>query len=228
MNLTKKNAARLASISALGAGALGVATGTAEAAIHYTAVDDKVGFGAGYGASATLTLTGPANVRVFRSTVVGSSTPIGYRAWSVLLAGTSVESRNATAGQTWVQGKAGGLAGTQEIVGERSANSSTGSAGRTSSTNGTFYRLFRFQKGGSGAWYYGWVELSQTVTGTVGPEVTVLGYAWDDTGVVIRAGQTTSFEKDTPLPSTLWLAGLGALALGATGLRRWRNARTAA
>lgn len=135
-----------------------------------------------------------------------------------------MERSNASAGKTWAQLYSGGV-GKNELVGSRSVRTFTGSNGKTHSPNGTFYRLFRFKKGGN--YYYGWVALSQTVSGTVGPEVTVLGVAWDDTGAKIKAGDTGSTPA-TPLPSTLWLGGLGALALGATGLRRWRNARTAA
>ena len=44
MRIKKKNVARLASLSALGAGALGVAAGTAHAGIVYTPLSGKVGF----------------------------------------------------------------------------------------------------------------------------------------------------------------------------------------
>jgi hypothetical protein len=49
------------------------------------------------------------------------------------------------------------------------------------------------------------------------------GWAYDDSGDQIAAGDTGG----VPEPSTMALAGLGALALGAAGLRRWRAARKA-
>jgi hypothetical protein len=225
--LTKKSAARLASISALGAGALGVAAGTAEAAVHYSALNVKVGFGTGFGNNATLTITGTVTIFVFRSSTRGTGPHAGYQAWSVWLNGSSIEASNASAGQTWNQLIGGGKRSEEEL-GQRLISTSTDFVGRTQSPNGTFYRLFRFRMNRTGPYYYGWLELSQTVTGTVGPEVTVLGYAWDDTGAMIQAGQTTSNTPETPLPSTMLLGALGALALGAVGLRRWREGGAAA
>jgi hypothetical protein len=55
---------------------------------------------------------------------------------------------------------------------------------------------------------------------TLGPRVTVEGLALDTSGAFIKAGDT-----GVPEPSTMALTGLAALALGATGLRRWRAAR---
>jgi hypothetical protein len=49
------------------------------------------------------------------------------------------------------------------------------------------------------------------------------GYAYDDSGAYIPAGDTGGI----PEPSTFVLTGLGALVLGAAGLRRWRAARKA-
>jgi hypothetical protein len=55
IKLKRSNLKRLASLSALGAGALGVNAGTAEAYVVYSGiVNEKVGFGSGYGAHASV------------------------------------------------------------------------------------------------------------------------------------------------------------------------------
>lgn len=78
------------------------------------------------------------------------------------------------------------------------------------------YALFRFDDGGQID--YGWLELS--VAGGANPIVNVLGYAYDTSGKPIKAGEV-------PEPQHLPVA-LGALALGAVGLREWRKKRNAA
>jgi hypothetical protein len=102
------------------------------------------------------------------------------------------------------------------------------------------YALFHFNGGGNSGCCYGWVELSFNMiqtplpprpgsgpgsTGQNGPNLDILGYAYDDTGALIPAGYTG--PESLPEPSTVELTGLGALALGAEGLRRWRKARKA-
>lgn len=77
------------------------------------------------------------------------------------------------------------------------------------------YALFRFGVGGQED--YGWLELS--VGGGQYPFVDVLGYAYQTNGQPIKAG-------DVPEPQRLPVA-LGALALGAIGLKEWRKKRNA-
>ncbi len=81
------------------------------------------------------------------------------------------------------------------------------------------FALFHFREGTSNA--YGWVELSMTMTATTGPVVTLGRWAYDDSGNMLAAGDTGA----VPEPSSPVLSGLGTLALGAAGLRRWRSAR---
>lgn len=62
IKIRKTNLRRLASLSALGAGALGATAGTGEAStiVYSGIVDEKVGWGAGYGRRATI--AGPNGV----------------------------------------------------------------------------------------------------------------------------------------------------------------------
>ncbi len=75
------------------------------------------------------------------------------------------------------------------------------------------YALFSFDVGSLTD--YGWLELSVN-----GLNVDVLGYAYDNTGKLIKAGAV-------PEPQHLPLA-LGALAFGAIGVRELRKKRIAA
>lgn len=71
---------------------------------------------------------------------------------------------------------------------------------------------------------FGWVELSLANSGNNNlgqPDLTIEGYAWDTTGTTLASGQV-------PEPSATALLALGALTLGAKGLRSWRKNRPAA
>ncbi|MCH2141340.1 MAG: hypothetical protein MK100_09980 [Phycisphaerales bacterium] len=66
----------------------------------------------------------------------------------------------------------------------------------------------------SGDTVYGWADFSVSSDGLT---LTLHGWAYDTTGGSILAGQT---EASTPVPG---IGGLGALALGAAGMRRKRK-----
>lgn len=68
---------------------------------------------------------------------------------------------------------------------------------------------------------YGWAEISLingNLASSTGPNVTIYGYAYDDSGAFIAAGETT-----VPEPSSMAFLAVGALTLGAKGLRAWRR-----
>jgi hypothetical protein len=71
---------------------------------------------------------------------------------------------------------------------------------------------------------YGWVEISLTMASynAGGPNVTIWGYAYDNSGVKVTMGQAP-----VPEPTSGALLLMGAMALGARGLRKWREQRTA-
>ena len=122
----------------------------------------------------------------------------------------------ANAGATWNQ-----IAGLQTISGF------AGAANYGSAFPGSYsdkYLLFRFKdstQAGSPL-RYGWVELSLANSpGNSGhPDISIEGYAWDTTGAFLASGQV-------PEPSSTALLALGALTLGAKGLRSWRKNRPA-
>ena len=69
---------------------------------------------------------------------------------------------------------------------------------------------------------YGWVDLGLSNGNGAVPELEIFGYAFDDTGALIQSGATV-----VPEPGPMALLALGALALGAKGLRTWRRNRVA-
>jgi len=70
---------------------------------------------------------------------------------------------------------------------------------------------------------YGWAELSlangNLFTGGNFPALTVTGWAYDNTGAQIPMGA----KGPVPEPGSMTLLALGALTLGAKGLRSWRR-----
>ncbi len=72
---------------------------------------------------------------------------------------------------------------------------------------------------------YGWVGVSLNngnLVSTEGPLVTITGYAYDNTGAQIPMG-----AMPVPEPSSMAIMALGALTLGAAGVRSWRRNRVA-
>lgn len=76
-----------------------------------------------------------------------------------------------------------------------------------------------------GASRYGWVKVGLSNGNLIdgveaGPNVTIYGYAYDDSGDTIVMGATS-----VPEPQPAALLALGALTLGAAGVRSWRRNR---
>jgi hypothetical protein len=122
------------------------------------------------------------------------------------------------AGQVWNPG-----IGNTTVYGFGGANSYAGVGARPPSYNDK-YLLFEFKDStqvGS-PMRYGWVELSlaNTAGNDAAPDIAIEGYAWDTTGAHLASGQV-------PEPSSTALLALGALTLGAKGLRSWRKNRPA-
>jgi hypothetical protein len=80
---------------------------------------------------------------------------------------------------------------------------------------GDFYMLFQFNPTGSQV-DYGWLRLNGHCN--CGLDTEAVDLAFDDTGAVLPAGSA-------PEPATAIPTGVAALALGSTGLRRWRKSR---
>ena len=87
------------------------------------------------------------------------------------------------------------------------------------------YMLFRFKDStqvGSPL-LYGWADLGLSNANGAIPELKIFGYAYDDTGALIQTGASV-----VPEPGPIALLALGALTLGAQGLRTWRRNRVPA
>jgi hypothetical protein len=85
------------------------------------------------------------------------------------------------------------------------------------------YLAWQFADSTSGnAIRFGWMEVSFQSRGynAGGPLVTILRYGWDNTGA-----QPTMGQLPVPEPSSAAIVALGAMALGARGVRTWRQKR---
>ena len=244
---------RLASLSALGAGALGVTAGAADAStiVYSGIVDENIGYGCGLGSDCTkATIIGPGGVAgIIRGLSVffpsASSSPGGFARLAVMSTrpgahGTDLRMRanaNGTPSAFPLSARFGKPPASRSVAGGRLAFSTCVTSGypRCHTVNGTYfnstdrYLLFRFAGGNLPHPVYGWAELSIILTGgdhsgfPNGPDVTLIDWAYNLSGAQISAGDT-----GTPEPSTLALSGLAVLALGAKGLRSWRAARKSA
>jgi hypothetical protein len=252
MRIKKKNVARLASLSALGAGALGVAAGTAKADIVSMPLNDKVGFSPGFGSGATIQLRTSVLAPVLGSFKISargpgipnfgtSHTKFGgtrnrffsrqylrfnayYHAGNVKFWEVSGVLGIFGPGKKW--NTAGG-----NLITSRGNIASRSEWKFTTSALGP-KTVQKFKSNGSGyalftfscpaGSCYGWLELSDSVTANSGPDVTLEGLAFDTSGAYIT---TPGGAAAVPEPSAFELTGLVALVLGATGLRRWRAAR---
>lgn len=89
--------------------------------------------------------------------------------------------------------------------------------GGPSSYSDHMYLGFKFNDAGQPR--YGWAEVFLQNPTSVGPVLTLYGYAYDDQGNPLPMG--------VPEPAPLSILALGAMALGAKGVRAWRRNRPA-
>lgn len=235
----KKSLARLASISALGAGALAVASPALAPGV-INSLTGKVGFSSGYGSSAKLSFAG-TQLNVFRS----SFTTGRFAIWSVYAAGLKsafhIKLSAAALGKTW-----NSLTNHSSTGVGLGARICSGSSCQLYAPAGDVYRLFRFKSGGKTL--YGWLEYAVTgsastgpnmdltgsastgpnadLTGSIstGPNVNLIALAWDPSGNKLPAGRAPA-PSSIPVAPPPILAGIAALILGAEGYRSWRAAR---
>jgi hypothetical protein len=231
---------KIASLSALGAGALIAGTGIADASTIYAPIDVVLGPGSHTQLGLPLVPGGTSTALSFafgHTLHVGSITHInhsfirgfGQKALAVQFASTGGSGhllRLFSSSSVF----SNAAAGSNVFVGSRSWGTVDG--GNRSAVAGQIpfsptYALFRFTPT-PGQTDYGWILLSYSVTKgfgnnpALGPDLTLYSYAWDNTGKQLAAG------AGVPEPDTMALTGLGALVLGAVGLRRWRKNRQTA
>lgn len=98
-------------------------------------------------------------------------------------------------------------------------NDVNGSSG-TSDFDHQYYAWMFNDSTQGGAARYGWAEVSLAMAGynAGGPTLTVWAYAYDNTGLKPTMGAI-------PEPTSTALLALGAMALGARGVRKWRQDR---
>jgi len=186
----------------------------------------------------TLDLPGINKMRVF-STQHMTSGSMGQNSRSVALGGvagaTYFHVRRYTAA-TWFGAPRKILQGTPKGKKWASAGGTVGNMGLLGAVDNTFGaigpssytdRYFAFQfKDANGQVDYGWLQA--TLNDVSSPQdipVTITQYAYDTSGNPLDTGSTLS---SVPEPTSTALAGLGALVLGAAGIRRWRKAKQAA
>lgn len=222
--------AKLASLLALAGGAVALPQ-TGQADIIYTDLGANPGIVSFNSPAFNFTVPGTAQVGVFGAqrtvTTTLASIQIKYR--SVL--GGMINSAGAGAGVRGlangnVQDAPFGAVWDQGVytLANAAIASADDSAGLNPATGyNNRYLAWVFQDSTQGlALRYGWAEYNLSVAGfnAGGPVVTILRYAYDDSGLKPTMGQAP-----VPEPASGALLVMGALAMGSRGLRNWRQKR---
>lgn len=215
MNISRKNARRFTSLAALGVGTIALSEGEAKGDIVYVDLSSnpgQVGFDAGFGTSFNIPLPHGAGIAFLTGgTASGRSVYVRGHGGAIFAAFYSTLA-------LFKKGAIGSGTSSSLHAAKSALIAFLGNGGYTYGA-GAFsreYALFAFPL--NSQLDFGWIELSDFVSSTSGPDLTILGYAYDTSGNPLPAGEV-------PEPSTLALSGLGALALGAAGVLRWRAAR---
>jgi len=253
VKIKKQNLTRLASISALGAGAMAISAKNAHAGVVYTSFSQPVntvgfsssafsafpvnavvagGFG-GFDLFTTVNLLGP---RFFGSHSSFSATLFfkialkgldGLRFQSAPGPGFIWNNTAPTFTSKILRSKGSFILRTATLRKYTPATNGKSittyqpvphtfySSAILQDRTGDFYFLFKFNPTGSQD-LYGWLHLNGHCN--CGLDTEVVGMAYDDSGAFVEMASA-------PEPATAVPTGLAALALGATGLRRWRKSR---
>jgi hypothetical protein len=240
VKIKKENLKRLASISALGAGGLGVAASPAHASsmVFSGILDKPIGrklpFANLDGAGGLFTAgarTAPQGSSDYWINVNGRHGANGTAFQFVGAVRDEAFAWGQRFGATWRDAACGRLSCqplNKAFVADHAYSYRFGPpAFQFTAFNSTDpFLLFEFTGGDLPSTIYGWAQLKVQFDGRV-PDAVLVDWAYDTSGAPLSAGDKGSA---TPEPSTLPLTGLAALVLGAKGLRAWRAAkrRTAA
>jgi|SRR5579884_1327980 len=225
----KPRNALLASVLSAGSG---LVAAEARADIIVTNVNQDIGFKPGDVASVTIALPGNVQLAVGRmsSNVRNGGQVYPFR---TLFVGGNVAVLNGIdfydifAKRVQAGMKAGTLNASGDRFGGGGLIQVAGLVSQTTYGGGKFsnqYFLFMFQDTVSGnSFEHGWIKGSLTDDSYNGLTYHFDSYAYDTSGADLAAGDTGPAKA--PEPASAALALLGALTLGATGVRRWRTMR---
>lgn len=220
--LQELNYARLMSLLAMAGGALAMPQAS-EADIIFTDLSSN-----------PITLFGTNNASFLISNIPGTAR-LGFEGRTIVNPGMNLTTHSVRASQQagYVRLKTDGagfvaLAGRGllwgQIPGVSSLSGYAAIANQHSHSPSSFdhlFMVFKFKDSTLPAplnLRYGWIDISLENQNGAPPILTIFGYAYDDTGLPIPTGVV-------PEPAPVSLFALGALTLGARGLRKWRRRR---